>query len=186
MTERNPWTTLSSRVVYTNPWITVREDQVIRPDGQPGIYGCVETRLATGVVALTPSREVYLVGQYRYTMGEYSWEIVEGGSDPGEDALTAVKRELREEAGLVAARWRPLGGEIHLTNCHSNERAWLYLATELTEVPPDPEGTEELKVKTVPLEEALRMVDDGRIRDAMSILGLLRLDRLVRAGDIVL
>lgn len=177
MSEHNPWKTLSSRIVYENPWITVREDQVIRPDGQPGIYGCVQTRLATGVVALTPSHEVYLVGQYRYTLGEYSWEIVEGGSDPGEDALTAAKRELREEAGLEAAHWEPLGGEVHLTNCHSDERGYLFLATDLTEVGAAPEGTEELVVKRLPFREALRMVDTGEIKDAMTIMALYRLER---------
>jgi len=184
MSIQNPWKTLSTRVVYSNPWITVREDQVIRPDGQPGIYGCVETRLATGVIAMTPNREIYLVGQFRYTMDEYSWEIVEGGSDPGEDALKAIQRELREEAGLVAEHWRSLGAEIHLTNCHSDERAYLYLATGLAEVPAEPEGTEELQVRKVPFEEALRMVDAGEIKDAMSMLALLRLDRMLRAGEI--
>jgi len=119
---KNPWTTLATRVVYTNPWITVREDKVLRPNGSPGIYGVVETRLATGVLALTPEEDCYLVGQYRYTMHEYSWELIEGGSDPGEDALAAAQRELREEAGLTARDWQPLGGEIHLSNCHSSER----------------------------------------------------------------
>lgn len=177
---KNPWTTLASKVVYENPWIRVREDAVLRPDGKPGIYGVVETRLATGVVALTPNDEVYLVGQYRYPMGSYSWEIIEGGSDADESALDAAQRELREEAGLVAAHWEPLGPEIHLTNCHSNERGYLFLATGLSEVGATPDGTEELALRKVPLAEALAMVDSGEIADAMSIMALLRLDRARR------
>src|SRR5437868_652855 len=116
MSEVSPWKCLSSRTVYTNDWIKVREDQVIRPDGKPGIYGVVETRIATGVLALTPDLQVYLVGQYRYPMDEYSWEIIEGGSDDGDDgALLTAQRELQEEAGLVAEHWEPLGHELHLS-----------------------------------------------------------------------
>jgi len=181
MPESNPWKCLSTRTVYQNDWITVREDQVIRPDGGEGIYGVVETRLATGVVALTPAGEVYLVGQYRYPMDAYSWEIVEGGSDPGEDALAAAKRELREEVGLVAAHWEPLGHELHLSNCHSSERGYLFLATGLEETAAAPDGTEQLQVRRVPLAEALEMVARGEIRDAMSVLGLLLLERRLRS-----
>jgi len=102
---QNPWQTKSSRLVYENAWIRVREDQVTCPDGQPGIYGVVETRIATGVIALTPQHEIYLVGQFRYPTGEYSWEIIEGGTEDGEEPLAAAKRELQEEAGLVARTW---------------------------------------------------------------------------------
>ncbi len=129
MNRANPWKTLQSKVTYQNAWITVREHDVIRPDGKPGIYGVVETRIATGVVALTDSHEIYLVGQYRYPTNEYSWEIIEGGSDPQETALDAAKRELKEEAGLMAASWEPLGSEIHLSNCHSSEVGFLFTAT---------------------------------------------------------
>ena len=176
----NPWKTLSTKVVYENAWIRVREDAVIRPDGQPGIYGVVETRLATGVVALTPEDEVYLVGQYRYALDRYSWEIIEGGSDGDESALDAAVRELREEAGIEADHWVPLGPEIHLTNCHSNERGYLFLASGLRHVGAEPDGTEQLALRKVPVAEALAMVDSGEITDAMTIMALLRLDRMRR------
>ena len=174
---RNPWKTLSSRAMYSNPWFSVREDQVIRPDGQPGIYGVIETRLATGVVALTPAREVYLVGQYRYPTKLYSWEIIEGGTEDGEGPLAAAQRELREEAGLLADRWNPLAEKLQLTNCISAELGYLYLAEGLTEVPAEPDGTEELAIRRVPLDDALRMVESGEISDGMSVMGLLLLAR---------
>ena len=179
----NPWKTLSTKVVYENAWIRVREDAVIRPDGQPGIYGVVETRLATGVVALTPEDEVYLVGQYRYALDRYSWEIIEGGSDGDESALDAAVRELREEAGIEADHWVPLGPEIHLTNCHSNERGYLFLASGLRHVGAEPDGTEQLALRKVPVAEALAMVDSGDISDAMTIMALLRLDRMRREAQ---
>lgn len=178
----NPWKTVSSRVVYENPWIKVREDQVLRPDGQPGIYGVVDTRVATGVVALTPAREVYLVGQWRYPFDAYSWEIVEGGADEGEDPDHAIRRELQEEAGLVAASWRPLGGEVWLSNCFSSEVARLYVAEDLSEVPAAPDGTEELAVMKVPLAEAVRRVTSGEIKDAMSVIALMRAWAWVQEG----
>lgn len=171
--ERNPWKTLSSAVKYQNPWITVREDQVIRPDGARGIYGVVDCRVATGVLALTEQDELYLVGQYRYPLDRYSWEIIEGGADPEEPPMEACKRELREEAGLVAGHWEPLGHEIHLSNCHSSERGFLYVARDLAHVAAEPEGTEQLQVRKVPWAEAVDMVRRGEITDAMSLLGIM-------------
>jgi 8-oxo-dGTP pyrophosphatase MutT (NUDIX family) len=182
MSTESPWKTLDSRVAYRNDWITVREDRVIRPDGNEGIYGVVESRTATGAAAMTPSGELYLVGQFRYALGEYSWEIIEGGAEPGEDPLEAAKRELREEAGLEAMQWEPLGGEITLSNCHSSERAYLYLATDLREVEAAPEGTEVLQVRKMPLNEAIALADAGEIKDAMTLIALARLERKLRAG----
>jgi len=175
--ESNPWKTLSSEVKYQNPWISVREDQVIRPDGKPGIYGVVDCRVATGVVALTDDDEVYLVGQYRYALDCYSWEIIEGGAEVDEDPVEACKRELQEEAGLAAAHWEPLGHELHLTNCHSSERGFLYVARGLTHVGAAPEGTEQLQVKKVPWAEAVAMVERGEINDAFSIMAILLYER---------
>ncbi len=178
--QENPWTTLSQKTVYSNPWMSVREDNVIRPDGHEGIYGVVETRVATGVVALTEANDVVLVGQYRYPTETYSWEIVEGGADTDEDPMAAAKRELQEEAGLIAADWYPLGGEIHLSNCITSEKGFLYVARNLVETKATPEGTEVLQLKTVSLENALGMVDSGEITDAMSIMGLMRVERWLK------
>ncbi len=172
MSTENPWKTLKSRVVYSNPWISVREDQVIRPDGQNGIYGVVETRIATGVVALTPERDVYLVGQYRYPTEMYSWEIIQGGTDKDEDPLVACQRELQEEAGLIAKEWTQLGGEIHLSNCVSSEKGYVYVAEVLSETQASPDGTEVLQIKKVSFEKALRMAQCGEIVDAMSVIAI--------------
>lgn len=179
MSVPNPWKKLSGRVVYENPWITVREDQVISPTGKPGIYGVVEPRPATGVVALTDDHHVYLVGQYRYATDTYSWEIPEGGGDEGEDPLTTAKRELKEEAGLVASHWEQLGGEVHVSNCFSSERAYLYLAKGLTKGESQPDDTEVLQVKTVPFAECLRMVTNGEIFDSLTIIAIFRAARLL-------
>ncbi len=169
---KNPWLTLSSSQLYDNPWITVREDQVVRPDGEPGIYGVVHYKnIAVGVLAIEEDH-IYLVGQYRYPLKRYSWEIPEGGCPEGEEPLRAAQRELREETGLVAARWQMLG-EAHLSNSVADEYAVWYLATELVPGEVRPEGTERLSVRRVPLCEALSMALGGEITDALSLLALM-------------
>jgi 8-oxo-dGTP pyrophosphatase MutT (NUDIX family) len=170
----NPWGKVSTRVVYDNPWIRVREDAVVRPDGQPGIYGVVHFKnVAVGVLAVEGG-EVYLVGQYRYALERYSWEIVEGGCPEGEETLDAARRELEEETGLRARDWERMG-EAHLSNSVSDELAVWYLATGLEQGECRPEGTERLQVRRVPVEEALRMALSGEITDALSVLALMHL-----------
>ena len=170
---RGPWQVVSTREVYQNPWIRVREDQVIRPDGHPGIYGVIEFTPAVGVVAIRPDERVYLVGQYRYPTDCYSWEIITGYSDAGEDALAAAQRELREEAGLTAHRWTPLG-ECHISNSVTDQRGYLFLAQDLVAGEAAPDATEQLAVRTAPLADALRMARDSEIVQAFSLVGLYR------------
>ena len=177
----DPWVTVSSREVYRNPWLRVREDEVVRPDGRPGIYGVVSMHTAVGVVALTDQDEVVLVGQWRYTLDAYSWELVEGGVDPDEDADAAISRELAEEAGYRASEWELLVDDVALSNSVTDERARLYVARGLSAVTTDPDPTEVLEVSLVPFRTALRMVDAGEITDSMTIIGLLALDRRRRA-----
>jgi 8-oxo-dGTP pyrophosphatase MutT (NUDIX family) len=166
------WRRLSRRTAYENAWITVWHDDVIRPDGEPGVYGIVHfANVAVGVVPIDDQDRVVLVGQHRYTLDRYSWEIPEGGSPRGEDPLDGARRELREETGYDATNWRELG-RVHLSNSVSDEEAILYLATGLTSGEATPDGTEDLRVRHVAFDEALAMTVDGGITDAMSILGL--------------
>ena len=169
----NPWTTRDSRVVYANPWIKVREDRIVRPDGQPGIYGVVQFQnKAVGVLPVDADGSVWLVGQYRYPLGLYSWEIPEGGGPIDEVPEITARRELREETGLLAGHLEPVS-LTHLSNSVSDEVAYLYRATELTPGPSDPEGTERLEVCRVSWDKAWEMVRGGTITDAMSVIALL-------------
>jgi ADP-ribose pyrophosphatase YjhB (NUDIX family) len=168
-----PWRLTSTREVYRNPWIRVREDQVIRPDGKPGIYGVVELEPAVGIVAVTDDERVYLVGQYRYATESYSWEIVTGFSDRGEDPVAGARRELLEETGLSAESWEPLG-HCYLSNCITNQIGYLYLARGLSAGLASPDDTESLAPKTMPLREALGLALEGGIDQAYSIVGLQR------------
>ncbi|MCW3059298.1 MAG: mismatch repair protein MutT [Capsulimonas sp.] len=172
--QTTPWKTLGSREIYINPWIRVREDQVIRPDEKPGIYGVIEYQnYAIGIVPVAENGDTWLVGQWRYPLDLYSWEIPEGGGPLGAPLIDSAKRELQEEVGLTAGEWVDLG-EHHLSNSVSNETGRVYLALDLTEGHSEPEGDEVLQIRRLPLAEAHAMAMDGRITDALSIIGLTR------------
>lgn len=174
----NPWRRHSRRIAYENAWIRVHHDEVTRPDGRPGIYGVVhfENR-AVGVVAIDAADRVLLVGQFRYALDRYSWEIPEGGVPFDEDALEGARRELREETGLDAAVWQEIA-TFELSNSVTDEVGLLYLATELAAGEAAPEGTEDLRLRWVPFDDAMAMIDRGEIPDAMSQLALERVARL--------
>ena len=175
----NPWKTLSSELKYANPWIEVAEHRVVNPNGGRGIYGTVHFKnIAIGVLPLDDAGNVWLVGQYRYTLGRYSWEIPEGGGALAVDPLESAKRELKEETGIEAAHWRRLL-EMDMSNSVTDERAIIYLATELSFGAADPEETESLAVRRVPLDEVYRRVLDGEIRDSIAVAGILRLRLLL-------
>lgn len=170
---KSPWRTLRSRQIYDNEWIGVREDNVIRPDGEQGIYGVVHFKnIAIGILAVEDDH-VYLVGQYRYPLEQYSWEIPEGGCPAGEDPLHAAQRELEEETGLRAANWEKMG-EAHLSNSVSDELAIWFLATDLSQGEGRPDGTEQLEIRRVKFNEALELALTGGITDAISLLAIMR------------
>jgi 8-oxo-dGTP pyrophosphatase MutT (NUDIX family) len=167
------------RVAYENPWITVWHDEGSRPDGSPGIYGVVHfENLAAGAVVLDDEDRIVLVGQHRYTLDRGSWEIPEGGVPPDETPLQGIQRELREETGLEATDWREIG-RLDLSNSVTDEEAVLFVATGLRHGEATPEPTESIAIRWVPFDEAVAMVRDGTITDAMSVAAILRvaLDR---------
>jgi 8-oxo-dGTP pyrophosphatase MutT (NUDIX family) len=171
--EANPWITHERQVTYANDWIEVSESQVTTPTGTPGIYGVVHYKnRAVGVVPIDQENHTWLVGQYRYPTDTYEWEIPEGGAPFEESLEDCAHRELAEETGLRAAKLELLIGDLQLSNSVSDERAYLYVARELSAGPPAPEETEKIQVRRLPLGEAIEMIDRGEIRDAMSVIAL--------------
>jgi 8-oxo-dGTP pyrophosphatase MutT (NUDIX family) len=178
--EINPWKTISQQTAYENAWIKVEHHEVLNPAGNPGIYGKVHFKnTAISIVPIDSEGFTYLVGQYRYTLNEYSWEVPEGGCSivAGESTLEAAKRELLEETGLVASEWTQLG-EVYLSNSVSDEKAVMYVAQNLVQQQACPEETEQLKIRRLPLGEAIEMAKNGTITDALSVLTLLKIPAL--------
>jgi 8-oxo-dGTP pyrophosphatase MutT (NUDIX family) len=171
--EINPWKKLGTKKIYRNPWFSLREDQVISPGGEKSIYGVIETSPAIAVVPITKNLETYLVGQYRYPLNLYSWEIPEGGANFDESNLAAAKRELKEETGLYAEKWTYLNS-LYTSNSITNEIGYIFLAEELISGESEPEHTEDLTVKVVPFLEAYQMVLDYEIKDSLAIIGIMR------------
>lgn len=182
--ENNPWTIIGEKNIYENKWIGVTEYAVINPSGGEGIYGKVHFKnVAVGIVALDDREQLWLVGQFRFTLNQYSWEIPEGGAPVGTDPLESAKRELKEETGIVATDWKHLL-TMHLSNSVSDELAIIYLATGLKEGEAGPEDTEDLHTRQVPLEEAWQMVENGIITDSMSVAAITKIKLMKLLGQL--
>jgi 8-oxo-dGTP pyrophosphatase MutT (NUDIX family) len=182
--QHNPWQIKGEQAIYDNPWIQVTEYDVINPSGGKGIYGKVHFKnTAVAVIPLDDALNTWLVGQYRFTISQYTWEIPEGGSPAGTDPLASAKRELLEETGLVAARWDFLMN-FHLSNSVSDEYGFIYLARQLEQHAPEPEETEQLVIKKTPFEEAYRMVENGLITDSLSVAAILKVKLMLLDGRI--
>jgi 8-oxo-dGTP pyrophosphatase MutT (NUDIX family) len=178
------WTRKTSRLVYDNPWISVTEHQATAPTGQPALYGAVSFKnLAIAVLPIHADGTVTLVGQHRFVLGNYSWELPEGGSPVEADPLDGARRELREETGLEAAEWREIL-RAELSNSVTDERAIGYLATGLSPAPggPEPDGTEVIALARVPFREALDAAVAGRMPDMLTLAMLLRAYHMAREG----
>ena len=180
----NPRTVLSERTIYDNKWIGLTEYDVLNPSGGKGIYGKVRYKnLAIGILPLDEKGNTWLVGQYRFVLDAYSWEIPEGGGDPALPPVESARRELLEETGLVAADWLLLM-EMHLSNSVSNERAYMFLARGLEQREAEPEETEQLVIRKLPFEEAYRMVERGEITDSMSVASILKVKLMLVQGQL--
>jgi len=175
----NPWQTLSSEKIYENPWICLEEHQVINPGGGRGIYGEVHFKnIALGIIPLDHENNTWLVGQYRFPLKKYSWEIPEGGGSLDINPLISAQRELLEETGIKANSWQEIQ-RIHLSNSVSDELGIIYLARELNFGESRPEESEALTVRKLPFETAYQMVLNGEITDSLSVAALFKLKILI-------
>lgn len=181
---KNPWKTLKSEVKYDNPWIKVTENKTINADGGDGIYGVVHYKnIAIGIIPLDESYNTWLVGQYRYPLNQYSWEICEGGGLHQDDVLDSAKRELKEELGIEATEWTKLL-DIHLSNSVSDEAGVIYIAKNLSYHNPEPEEGEVLQLKKLPFNDVYQMVMNGKITDSLSVTGILKTKILIDNGTL--
>ena len=179
---RGPWTIQATRIAYENPWMRVVEHDVLRPDGAPGLYAVMEPRqLAIGVVAVFDTGEVALVGQHRFALDAWSWELPEGGGALDGDPLDGARRELAEETGLSAEHWLEFLS-FDTSNSITNERAVAFLAWGLSEGDPAPDGNEALVQDRKPFGEVLEMAMDGRIRDGFTLAMMAKADYMLRSG----
>jgi 8-oxo-dGTP pyrophosphatase MutT (NUDIX family) len=184
MEERGPWKTLSVEERYSTPWIAVSHHEVIDPSGTPGIYGVIHFKnLAVGIVALDEDLNTWIVGQYRYPLGTYSWEIPEGGGRRDLPALESAKRELREEVGIEARRWTEIL-KMDLSNSASDEVAILFVAQELSFFEPEPDHNEELAMRKLPFDELYAMVQRGEVRDSLTVAAVMRVKLMLMDGSL--
>ena len=172
------WKKLSSQTMYDNPWMTVYEDEVINPGGGRNQYGWVHFKnRAIAIVPLDEDGNTWLVGQQRFTLDEYSWELPMGGGPLDESPLDAAKRELKEETGLTAERWTEIM-KVHTSNSITDEEGFVFVAEGLTQGETEFEEMEDLAIRKLSLADAVRLVNDGEITDAITIAALLRVHAL--------
>jgi ADP-ribose pyrophosphatase len=180
----NPWTTLKSENVYESPWIGITKHDVLNPNGNPGTYSVVHFKnIAIGILPLDKDYNTFIVGQYRYPINQYSWEIPEGGGHLDLPPLDSAKRELHEETGISAQKWTKIQ-DLHLSNSASDEYGILYIAQELSFGESEPEDDERLEVRKLHFDELYKMVQNGEITDSLSVIAVLRTKLLILEGKI--
>lgn len=184
--KQKTWITRSSETIYDNAWISVSHHNVTAPTGKGGIYGTVHFKnTAVGIVPIDDNGFTWLVGQYRYPLEQYSWEIPEGGSPAGEDVLLTAQRELREETGITASRWTPLL-ELHTSNSVTDEYGVAFVAQGLELGTHEFDETEVLQVQRLPLESAIEMALDGRITDGLAMVSLMKVRLWLDQGKLAI
>ena len=182
MIDKNPWITKSSQEIYDNAWISLTEHQVIHPGGKDGIYGVVHFKnIATGIIPLDENNNTWIVGQFRYTLNKYSWEIPEGGGKIGIDALVSAQRELLEETGIKAGKWTEIM-RIDLSNSVTDEIGVAFVARDLSFFDPEPDDDEQLEVVKLPFEEVFRMAMEGEITDSLALNAIFKTKFLLDKG----
>lgn len=181
---KNPWTTLTSEKVYDSPWIGLTKHDVLNPNGNPGTYSVVHFKnLAIGVLPLDKDHNTWIVGQYRYPIEQYSWEIPEGGGKRDVDPIDSAKRELLEETGITAKKWTKIQ-EMYLSNSASDEFCILYIAQELSFGESEPEDDEQLEVRKLHFDELYKMVERGEITDSLTVAAVLKAKLLMLEGKL--
>ena len=182
--EENPWITKNSEMVYESPWIKVTKHDVLNPAGKPATYSTVHFKgLAIGVLALDIELNTWLVGQWRYPVNGYSWEIPEGGGALDVEPVESAKRELKEETGIVAKNFKEIM-RMHLSNSATDELAIVYVATGLTFEDSEPEESEVLQIKKIHINEAYQWVMEGKITDAITVAAILKTKILIEQGQL--
>lgn len=177
--QTNPWKVKNSKLIYENNWLRLREDSVIKPNGEEGIYGVVEIPPAAAIVAMNEHDQIILVGQWRYTHNKFSWEIPTGSSEIGESLTEAAQRELREETGLEAEDWIFLG-TIDNSNGVTTDVGHLFLATKLIQKTNNPDDTEQFLVKWFDFKHAVNMIMDGEITESCSVAAILKANHVLQ------
>lgn len=182
--EENPWEVLSSEIVHETPWVKINHHKVINPGGSESVYAVTEFKnLAIGILPLDEDYNTWIVGQYRFPIDIYSWEIPEGGGKLDVPPIESAKRELEEECGLIADDWQLLLTS-HTSNSATNEIAYIYVAKNLTHTAPHPDEDERLEVKKLPFAELYQMVMDNKITDSLSVMAVLKAKLLMDKGKL--
>lgn len=182
--EENPWKTLKSEFVYESPWISLTKHDVINPAGNPGTYSVVHFKgFAIGVIPLDKNQNTWLVGQYRYPIGQYTWEIPEGGGQLDLPPLDSAKRELLEETGIAAKKWTKIQ-EMYLSNSATDELCILYVAQDLSFEQPHPDEDEKIEVKKIHFSKFFDMVMSGEITDSLTVTAAYKVKLLMDKGQL--
>ena len=179
----NPWITTKTDVIYDNPWIQLTHNEVINPSGNLGIYGKVHFKnYAIAIVPLDENYNTWIVGQYRYTINQYSWEVPEGGGSLDLSPLESAQRELLEETGITAKNWQCVIEEMYLSNSVTDEKGMVFVAKDLSFGIAEPEETEQLQIKKIPFKELVSMAISGKITDAFALIAIFKVQIMIDQG----